>query len=196
MHQGQNRYKSAIQRLDDANREHPPTLDYAQRMTAWLERLMPDASEALRLAVRSQHLRRWTFPRDRFPMTRAGYHQWRTAAARFHAEQAGEILREVGYDEPTIARVQSLVRKEGLKSDPETQALEDSTCLAFLELDFAAFAARHDDDKVVRIVQKTWRKMSPRGHDAALRLELPDNARRLIEQALASPPAPGGSEDL
>jgi hypothetical protein len=199
------RFQVAIERLDDANRGDPArvnvegagqsaTLDYAQRMTRWLERLYPDASEPLRLAVRCQHLRRWTFPRDRYPMTRAGYHQWRTAAARFHAEEAGAILRDVGYDQTTIARVQSIVRKEGLKTaDPETQALEDSTCLAFLERDFAAFAARHDEQKVIGIVQRTWRKMSSRAQEAALGLHLSSEARRLIERAL-SPLTPGGPE--
>jgi hypothetical protein len=177
-------FSDAIGRIDDANREHPPTLDYSLRMTAWLERLMPDASDELKLAVRAQHIRRWTFPRERYPMTRAGYHQWRTGAARFHAEEAGAILRDVGYDDAFVTRVQSLLRKEGLKTDPETQALEDSTCLAFLERDFADFAARHEDEKVIGIVQRTWRKMSPSGQQAALTLQLPENARRLIERAL------------
>src|SRR5688500_2646291 len=190
-----NAFDQAIARFDAANAEDPSRaeLDYAMRMTAWLGRLYPDASEALRLAVRCQHLRRWAFPRDRYPMTRAGYHQWRTAAARFHAEEAGNILREGGYDDATIARVQSIVRKEGLKTDPDTQALEDSTCLAFLERDFAEFAARHDDEKVIGILQRTWRKMSPRAHEAALGLDLAPDARRLIERALA-PQSPGGPE--
>ena len=198
------RFAAAIERIDRANAddptrvnvagaEQPAALDYARRMTAWLDRLYPDASEALRLAVRCQHLKRWAFPRDRYPMTRAGYHQWRTAAGGFHAEEAGTILRAVGYDDATVARVQSLVRKEGLKTDTETQALEDSTCLAFLERDFGEFAARHDDEKVIRILQRTWGKMSPRAHEAALGLDLPSGARRLIERAL-SPQSPGGPE--
>ena len=186
MTEAQRRFSDAIRGIDQANQEHPPTLDYSRRMTAWLERLVPDASDELKLAVRAQHIRRWTFPRERYPMTRAGYHQWRTAAGRFHAEEAGTILRGVGYDDATVARVQSLLRKEGLKTDAETQALEDSTCLAFLERDFAEFAARHDDEKVIGIVQRTWRKMSPRGQQAALTLQLPESARRLIERALAT----------
>ena len=197
---GGERLAAAIERIDAANAQDPArvnddvpaALDYARRMTAWLERLYRDASEPLRLAVRSQHLMRWTFPRERYPMTRAGYHQWRTAAGRFHADEAGRILREVGYDEAMVARVQSLVRKEGLKSDPETQALEDSTCLAFLERDFGEFAPRHDDEKVIRILQRTWGKMSPRAHEAALKLNLSPDARRLIERALSQ--NPGGPE--
>jgi hypothetical protein len=197
------RFHFAIERFDVENAqdptrvnvdgtEVPATLDYSRRMTAWLERLVPDASESLRLAVRCQHLRRWAFPRDRYPMTRAGYHQWRTAAATFHAEEAGKILRDVGYDAAVIARVQQIVRKEGLKSgDAETQALEDSTCLAFLEQGFAEFASRHDDAKVIGILQRTWRKMSPKGQQAALGLKFSDEARRLIERALSPEPQDG-----
>jgi hypothetical protein len=189
------RFRSAIEQFDKANAadpalvdaesvEQPATLDYAKRMTAWLHRLYPDASEPLRLAVRAQHLLRWTFPRDRYPMTRAGYHQWRTAAGRFSAEEAGMILRDVGYDDATIVRVQSLICKEGLTSDPETQALEDSTCLAFLERGFAEFAQQHDELKVIGIVRRTWKKMSDRAHNAALGLSLSPDAGRLIRLAL------------
>jgi hypothetical protein len=192
------RFRAAIERFDAANshdphrvtvdgREEPASLAGARRMSGWLGRLVPDASEALRLAVRCHHLRRWTFPRDAYPMTRAGYHQWRTAAARGHAELAGAVLREVGYDEATVERVGALVRKEGLRSDPETQALEDAACLVFLETGFAEFAERHDEAKIVGILQRTWRKMSPQGHAAALTLDLPPGARALVERALSAP---------
>ena len=153
-------------------------------MTAWLDKLEPNASEPLRLAARSQHLMRWSIPRSQFPMDRAGYLKWRTTLYDFHAEKAGAILREVGYDEATIARVQSLVRKQGIKTDPEMQLLEDVICLVFLENYFAEFAADHDEDKLIRILRRTWAKMSPRGHQAALGLELPERERGLIERAL------------
>src|SRR5205823_865318 len=145
-------------------------------------------SEALRLAARSQHIRRWTMPRSQYPMTRAGYYQWRTMLGRFHAEEAGRILRDVGYDEATIGRVQSLLRKERLKSDPETQTLEDVICLVFLENEYVEFAGRHEDTKVIDILRKTWRKMSPRGREAALALapSLPDGPRKLVETAITS----------
>src|SRR3954466_9275916 len=135
------RFAEAIRRFDAANAEDPnreadesgalvsSELLYARRMTAWLARLYPDASEALRLAARAQHLRRWMIARDRYPIDRAGYHRWRTALYSFHAEQAGAILRECGYDETTVARVGSLLRKERLKADAEAQALEDVACL-------------------------------------------------------------------
>jgi hypothetical protein len=195
------RFRTAVGRFDVANSEDPNrlvidgrdesvSLAGARRMSEWLERLVPDASEALRLAVRCHHLCRWQFPRDRYPMTRAGYHQWRTAAAKFHAEKAGQILREVGYGDDTIARVQALVRKEGLTTDPETRSLEDAACLVFLESGFAEFAARYDEAKIIGIVQRTWRKMSPQGRAAALGLKLPAGARGLVERALApAPPA-------
>jgi hypothetical protein len=192
-------FQTAIARIDGANAldpNHtlvdgmpvPHELHYAGRMSQWLDRLEPGASETLRLAVRCQHVRRWMIPRSQYPMTRAGYHQWRTTLARFHADQAAEILREVGYAEPTIRRVQSLVRKEGLKTDPETQTLEDVACLVFLEDEFSDFARRHDEQKVLGILAKTWGKMSERGRAAALRLDLPPADRALIEKALAMPP--------
>lgn len=191
------RYLRALERIDAANaqdpnlatvdgREYPSELLYSMRMTEWLGRLEPAASEALRLAVRCQHLRRWAIPRSTYPMTRAGYHQWRTALARFHADEAGRILREVGYEDATVARVQSLVRKERLKADPETQALEDTACLVFLENDFVDFARRHEPQKVTEILARTWRKMSERGRAAALALApaLPPAERALVEKAV------------
>jgi hypothetical protein len=192
-------YHEAIKHIDAANsldpnvavfagREYPAELIYGTRMTAWLERIEPAAGEALRLAVRCQHLRRWEIPRGQFPMTRAGYHQWRTKLGFFHADKAAEILRSVGYDDATIARVQSLIRKERLKTDAEAQTLEDVACLVFLENDYVEFARGHQPEKVIDILRKTWRKMSDRGHALALELakELPENERGLIERALGS----------
>ena len=189
----------ALSRIDAAHAEDPRRvpapggpdvpyeLHYARRMTRWLDRLEPRASAALRLAVRCQHLRRWTIPRSQYPMTRAGYHQWRTALARSHADEAGRILRSAGCDDATVARVQSLVRKEGLKTDPETQTLEDVACLVFLEDEFAAFARKHEEEKVLAILGRTWGKMSERGRAAALGLDLGPAERALVEKALAAP---------
>jgi len=191
------RFQQALAKIDAANSEDPhraqfqdqslpECLLYGQRMTHWLSQLEPAASEALRLAVRSQHLRRWTIPRSTYPMTRPGYHQWRTTLARFHADQAADILRSVGYDDPTIARVQSLIRKERLKADPEAQALEDAACLVFLEGTFAQFASQHDRAKIVDILKKTWRKMSPKGHQLAQNLveRLPADQQAMVRDAL------------
>ena len=118
-------------------------------------------------------------------MDRRGYLLWRATLARFHAEKAGEILRGVGYDEETIVRVQSLLRKEHLKKNPDTQTLEDVICLVFLENYFSDFAKQHEEEKLITILRKTWRKMSPRGHKAALQLDLSPADRALLEKALA-----------
>ncbi len=195
MNELSDRFDTAIAAIDRANAEDPhrETIDgqpqsaalvYARRMTAWLERIEPSASLELRLAVRSQHIRRWMIPRDSYPMTRIGYLKWRTDLYRFHAEQTGEILRQVGYDPATIDRVQSLIRKERLKADPETQTLEDVICLVFLESYFAEFSAKHDEEKLIGILRKTWKKMSDRGHAEAMKLQLSDAARDLVARAL------------
>jgi len=186
------RFERAMARIDAAHAEdprrdasgRPRELAYAERMSRWLAHLAPDASEALRLAVRCQHLRRWEIPRSAYPEGAAGYRRWRAEQARAHARAAAEILREAGYDEAFVARVQALVRKEGIKRDPEAQALEDAACLVFLEDEFAAFAARHDEAKLLAILRKTWAKMSERGRRAALALDLAPPLRALVERAL------------
>jgi hypothetical protein len=191
------RYTAAIRRFDAANAEdphrevvdgvsHPKELLYAQRMTAWLERFAPEASEALRLAARSQHIRRWMIPRDHYPMDLRGYLQWRTTLGKFHAETAATILREVGYEEATVQRVQSLLRKEGLKRDPEVQCLEDVICLVFLESYCADFAGQHDAPKALSILRKAWNKMSLRGREVARTAGLRGEVQRLIDAALAA----------
>ncbi|MBI4209505.1 MAG: DUF4202 domain-containing protein [Deltaproteobacteria bacterium] len=190
------RYKAALEKFDAANREDPnkeifqgkewpKEWLYAQRMSGWLERLEPNASEPLRLAARCQHICRWKIPRGQFPMDRKGYHQWRTTLFGLHAKKAGEILREVGYDEKTTQRVQDLLWKKGLKGDPEVQLLEDAICLVFLEYYFADFSKKHNEEKVIEILQKTWKKMTPRGHQVALQLKLPAEALALIQKALS-----------
>jgi len=187
--------QAALARVDAANSQDPNTgafegktypreLLYGQRMTHWLAHLAPEASEPLQLAVRCQHLRRWEIPRDRYPMDRRGYHQWRTALYQFHAEKAGEILREVGYDETTIERVGQIIQKKNLSSDPETQWLEDAAGLVFLENYLADFSREHEEAKLIEILRKTWKKMSPRGREAAMQLDLEPQARALVERAL------------
>ena len=189
------RFQTAIERFDQANsedphgeihegKEHPKELLYARRMSAWLERLEPEASEALHLAARSQHIRRWEIPRDRYPKDRAGYRRWRTDLGKFHAETAGRILQEAGYDDQKISRVQSLLRKERLKADSDCQLLEDVICLVFLEFYLRDFSQEQEEEKLVNILRRTWKKMSPRGHQAALRLDLPESLRALVEKSI------------
>ncbi len=191
------RFRTAIGRMDAFNRadpnhetvageNYPKELLYAERMTAQLARLAPAASEALQLAVRSQHIGRWTLPRSNYPMDRRGYHQWRTALARFHAQTARGIMLETGYDEATITCVENLLKKTNLKNDPETQLLEDTACLVFLEHYFSAFAQKHDQQKLIEIVQKTWNKMSSQAQQMALTLGFADADRAVIEKALSA----------
>jgi len=167
----------------DASGE-PAELVYARRMSARLASLAPDASEALRLAARCQHIRRWAIRRSDYPEGAAGYRAWRVDEANAHALTAGEILAQAGYDGATVQRVRSLLRKERLKLDADVQLLEDVGCLVFLEHYFAPFARKHDEAKLVEIVRKTWRKMSPRGHEAALALALAAPLRAIVEKAL------------
>lgn len=166
----------------------PKELHYARRMTAWLGQIAPHASDALKLAARAQHIGRWTSPRGDFPMDKAGYYKWRRALYAYHAETAGRLLAEAGFDDITIARVGELLRKEKLKADPESQTLEDVACLVFLENFYTDFSRKHDDAKVIDILQKTWKKMSPAGHAAALDLAkaLPQDRLALIQRALAA----------
>jgi hypothetical protein len=178
------RFERAIARFDAANaedpnrepadgREWPKELLYAERMSAMLERFAPDASETLRLAARCQHIQRWKIPRAEYPMDRIGYLQWRKRLNKLHAQLAGDILRDVEYDDATIARVGSLLKKEALKSDLEAQALEDVVDLVFLESYLAGFVAAHgqyDNAKFLDILGKTAKKMSAGGRAAALTL--------------------------
>lgn len=172
-------------RIDVGGVERPAELVYGERMSSALEGFRPDATEELAIAARGQHIRRWTSKRSDYPEGRIGYLKWRADLKRFHADTIADIMMACGYREDAIDRVGSLVRKDRLKQDPDAQALEDVVCLVFLEHYFEAFAAKHSDEKVIDIVRKTWRKMSPRGHEAALALDLPAEAGRLVSAALA-----------
>lgn len=189
------RFVCAVARFDQANGEDPnrervadvqrPTaMVYAERMSACLDKLAPDAPEAVRLAARCQHIRRWMIPRREYPMGRDGYRRWRTDLAQFHAETAAEILHEVEYDAAMIARVQVLLRKERLKADPGVQLLEDVICLVFIEHYLDAFSRQHDRPKVIDIIRKTWRKMSDRGREAAVALAFTPHVRSLLRDAV------------
>lgn len=160
-------------------------LVYAQRMSTCLNRFAPDASIALQLAARCQHICRWKIPRADYPMDRQGYKRWRSDLAVFHGEIAAEILREQGYDDALISRVKDLLLKRGLKRDEEVQTLEDVICLVFLEFYLEDFANKHDEEKLIDIIRKTWNKMSPAGHAAALALPLPATMLALVGKALA-----------
>lgn len=165
----------------------PAELVYADHMEAWVVKLVPDASSLLRLAARCQHLERWTVPRADFPMDRPGYLRWRKSLYGKQAERARALLVQAGVSETEAAEVATWVAKNGLKTNPGTQALEDAACLVFLESEISAFAAQHAEyprEKFVDILQKTWRKMTPAAQQAALQLDLPPAIAALVQDAL------------
>lgn len=189
------RFEAAIRRFDDENSRdpnfetingapQPRELIYAQWLTAWVLKLCPNASEELRLAARCQHLCRWKIPRNSYPMTRPGYLKWRADLKQFHAERSGEILRELSYPAPIVARVQELNLKKNFPNDPEGRVLEDALCLVFLEHQLADLAAKKADDKVIVALQKSWKKMTPQAHEEALKLSYGPREKALIQQAL------------
>ena len=170
---------------DVAGMPCPRLLLQAERLAAWIERLEPNASEALRLAAHCQHLERWKIARSEFPEGRAGYLQWRTRLGRYHAERAREVLTSVEYDDATLRAVETIVTKQHLRSNPDSQTMEDALCLVFLEHEFDDFLKKYpDESKAVDILQKTWKKMSARGHAAALELPLSERGRALVARAL------------
>ncbi|MDK9701790.1 MAG: DUF4202 domain-containing protein [Sulfuritalea sp.] len=196
--QDRQRFDRAIALFDAANAQdpnldegRPKELLYAQRMTGMIGRYAPDASEVAQLAVRAQHIKRWTVPRSNYPMTKEGYYAWRTGLYKFHAETAGELMQQAGYDAAMIDQVKAAVGKRGLKVNPDTQMLEDVTDLVFIEYYMLGFAGQHGDyseEKWLDIIRKTWRKMSDRAHAFATGggLKLPEPLVPLILKAIGT----------
>ena len=192
------RFERAMALFDAANAAdpnldegQPKELLYAQRMTEMIGRYAPDASEVAQLAVRAQHIKRWTVPRSNYPMTKEGYLAWRTGLYKFHAETAGALMREAGYDEAMIDQVKAAVGKRGLKVNPDTQMMEDVTDLVFIEYYMLGFAGQHaeySEEKWLDIIRKTWRKMSQRAHDFATGggIKLPEPLVPLILKAIGA----------
>ncbi|WP_405400241.1 DUF4202 domain-containing protein [Maribacter sp. Asnod2-G09] len=185
----------AFQHFDEANKQDPNTevfegttypkeVLYGIRMTERLNEFDPTASEALRLTARCQHICRWEIPRESYEMNREGYLRWRQELKKFHGKKAASILEDVGYDDETIDNVKFLLEKKQLKKNEETQSLEDVICLVFLEFYFEPFAHKHPEDKTIDILQKTWKKMSKKGQEAALKLPLSKYSLDLITKAL------------
>jgi len=189
------RFEAALRRFEEENSHdpnletvngisHPRELLYAQRLTDWVLRLCPAASEELRLAARGQHICRWEIPRQSYPMTRAGYLQWRAALKKFHAQKSGDLLREAGYPEDVLRRVQDLNLKKHFPDDPEARVLEDALCLVFLEFQFADLAAKTAADKTINALQKSWQKMTEAARVEALKLNYGKREKALLERAL------------
>ena len=154
-------------------------------MTRTLLRFEPNASKALQIAARAQHICRWKIQRDEYPMDRVGYLKWRETLKKMHADITGEILQQVNFDVQFTDRVQKIILKKLIKKNEESQALEDTICLVFLDYYFDEFAAKHSDEKVIDILQKTWVKMSAKGHEAALKITFSEKGLALVKQAIS-----------
>lgn len=172
--------------VDSQGNRYPKELLYAQRMTERLARFAPEAEEAVQLAARCQHIGRWEIPRQKYPMDRKGYLRWRNDEKMHHAQIAETILSDCGYDSPTIEKVKLLLLKKELHTNADTQLLEDVVCLVFIEFYLEEFAAKHDDDKVVDILRKTLKKMSPAAKKAASECMLPERIAGLVNRAVSS----------
>ncbi|MCH4552872.1 MULTISPECIES: DUF4202 domain-containing protein [Aestuariibaculum] len=190
------RFETAIALIDKKNSEDPNVyhshgldfpkeLLYSQRMSQKLLQFKPNASRALQLAARAQHICRWKIARDEYPMDRVGYLKWRETLKKMHAELTAEILKEVGYEDEFIDRVSFLINKKLIKKNEESQTIEDVICLVFLDYYFEEFAAKHEDEKVIDILQKTWVKMSDEGHEEALKIKFSDKSLALVKQAIS-----------
>ena len=188
------RFQKAIALIDAENSKDPnfdvsegervpKELLYSRRLTEWVLKLDSNASEALQLAARSQHICRWKIPRSQYPATRVGYHQWKNDLKRFHAEATGVILREAGYDATLIERVRALNLKAGFPEDEESRTLEDALCLMFLEFQFAELSEKTEAEKVVNALQKSWKKMTEKAREAALKLSYNEKQKALLERA-------------
>lgn len=199
MKDADSRLRSCLDTFDQLNAQDPNSeqyngvqvakeLLYSQRMTSRLAVFSPDASELLKLAAHAQHIQRWQSPRSNYPEGRSGYMQWRKELGAFHAKVACEVMTEHNYSESDCQRVAELLQKKNLKRDAEVQCLEDVICLVFIEfylLDFVhKYSDNYSEEKLFKIVQKTWKKMSPAGQSAALELPLNDDLLGLIKRAL------------
>jgi len=189
------RFDDVIAAIDDANardpkmvqidgRAVPAELLYGRRMSDALAAMAPNAPELLRIAVRGQHIERWTSPRAGYPPDRAGYLKWRNDLKEFHARRLGEIMTAAGYGPQDAARVGALMRKERLRSDPEAQMLEDVACIVFLTHYLADFMGKTDEAKLARILAQSWNKMSAQGRAHAEKLDLPPSALAVLKRGL------------
>ncbi|QXP59376.1 DUF4202 domain-containing protein [Olleya sp. HaHaR_3_96] len=188
-------FEIAIALIDQKNAEDNNTysshgvvfskeLLYSQRMSQKLLQFKGEASEALQIAARAQHICRWKIARNQFAMDRVGYLTWRETLKKMHADLTAELLETVGYSDEFIERVSFLINKKMIKKDDESQVIQDVICLVFLEHYFEDFSNKHEEEKVISIVQKTWKKMSEAGHEFALKLKYSEKSLALIQQAI------------
>lgn len=191
-----NKTEQAFELFDAYNRQSPETITfegtsypleyfYALQLHEWVKKLTPEASEALLLASRSQHIGRWEIARSSYPEGRVGYLKWRSDLSKFHAAKAAELLSSLGYDQETIDRVTDIIQKKRLKHDPEVQTIENALCLVFLQFQYDDLISKHSEEKIIDILRKTWAKMTEPGQTAALGLSYSDKGLELIKRALA-----------
>ena len=198
----QQAFDEVVKMMDTANsedpnietaegKEWPKELLYSNRMAEMLERYKPMADHVIQLGIRGQHMLRWKSPRDAYSMDRKGYHQWRTALYKFHADSVADLMAKAGFDEESLERVRQAVGKKGIKTNEDTQLLEDVAALVFIEHYMLAFSEKHpeyDEAKWIDIIRKTWRKMTDDAHEFALsgKLVLPEPLIPLIQKSLAA----------
>lgn len=189
------RLRRALDRIDELNsadpheiqvrgEARPKELTHAAMVSAWIERLRPDADDALRIAAHGHHVRRWAIPRREYPRGRRGYLRWRQALQELHTATLGEVMTEAGYEATPIERAQDLVRKKNLRRDPDVQALEDALCLVFLETQLGDFRTGQPDERTAEILLKTWDKMSAAARVLAIDLDLAPDDRRFLQRVL------------
>ncbi|WDE06384.1 DUF4202 domain-containing protein [Thalassomonas viridans] len=190
------RLDSVLSAIDDINNQDPNSVSfdgqtqpkelvYGRQMSRCQQQYWPEASEYLQIAARAQHIKRWFLKRSEFEAGKAGYLAWRKEQGKYHARLTSELMQANGYSEEEITQTAVIIRKERLRHNPDSQALEDIACLVFLQYYFDEFAAKHSEEKIVRILQKTWKKMSVKAQDIALTLNLPEHLAALVEKALA-----------
>ena len=190
------RFETAIALIDKANSEdintyevsginYPKELLYSQRMTRKLLQFEPNASKALQIAARAQHICRWKIARDEYPIDRLGYLKWRETLKRMHGDLTTDILKQVGYDDQFTDRVKAIILKKLIKKNEESQSLEDTICLVFLDYYSEEFATKHNEEKIIDILKKTWIKMSDKGHEAALKLTFSEKSLALVKEAIS-----------
>lgn len=175
------RFENAIAAIDRVNAEDPNRIEvrgesrpkelaHADLASEWLAKLDDAPSEALRLATRAHHLRRWSLPRNEYPEGRSGYLTWRQALKQRHADETAKILSQCGYPEEIIVDVSRIILRKNLAGD--AQILEDALCLVFFETQLVELAERLETKKMQSVGQKTLRKMTPGAIELALELPL------------------------
>ena len=191
-----NLFTQAMEAFDTANSKDPNFIEvngfekpyesiYANWLYEWIMKLNPNAKEELQLAAKCQHIKRWEIPRSKYQDGLKGYTKWKKELAEYHADEAGKILKQVGYDEVVVDRVRSINLKKNLKADSDVQTMEDALCLVTLQYQIEGFSLKHDDEKMIGIIKKTWAKMSDRAKEEALKLSYSERVLSLIKNAIA-----------